>query len=63
MKGRNTNKKINYSLQLLRLLLCFWVVIHHCCGNVFKFKGKFHVPSFMIMSFYFYYIYFDPKYD
>ena len=50
-----TNKTINYSLQLLRLLLCFWVVIHHCVRNVYKFKGKFHVPAFMIMSFYFYY--------
>ena len=50
-----TNKIINYSLQLLRLLLCFWVVIHHCYNNVYKFKGKFHVPTFMIMSFYFYY--------
>ena len=50
-----TNKIINYSLQLLRLLLCFWVVIHHSCSNVYKFKGKFHVPTFMIMSFYFYY--------
>ena len=50
-----TNKIINYSLQLLRLLLCLWVVFHHCCRKVYKFKGKFHVPAFMIMSFYFYY--------
>ena len=52
---RNINKKINYSYQLLRLILCFWVVIHHCCRKVYLFKGKFHVPTFLLMSFYFYY--------
>ena len=61
MKDRNANinintyKKINYSLELLRMLLSFWVIAHHCCRNVVKFKGRFHVPTFMIMSFYFYY--------
>ena len=51
----NKNKKINYSLELLRLILSFWVVLHHCCKYVGKYKGRFHVPTFMIMSFYFYY--------
>ena len=55
MKKINTNTKINYSLELLRFLLCFWVVAEHCYRNAQKFKGKFHVPTFMIMSFYFYY--------
>ena len=57
MKDRNTNKtkEINYSLELLRLLLSFWVILHHCCKYVGEFKGRFHVPTFMIMSFYFYY--------
>ena len=57
MKNRNSNayKNINYSLELLRLLLSFWVTAFHCCRNVIKFKGRFHVPTFMIMSFYFYY--------
>ena len=55
MEDKNDNKQINYSFQLLRLILCIWVVIHHCCKYVDKFKGKFHVPTFMIMSFYFYY--------
>ena len=54
MKDRINNKNINYSLELLRLILCLWVVIQHCCRNVNKFKRKFHVPTFMIMSFYFY---------
>jgi fucose 4-O-acetylase-like acetyltransferase len=54
MEDRST-KKNNYSLELLRFILCFWVVLHHCCKYVGKFKGRFHVPTFMIMSFYFYY--------
>jgi len=52
---RNINKKINYNIELLRLILCFWVVLHHCCKYVGEFKGRFHVPTFLIMSFYFYY--------
>ena len=55
MKDRNAYKKINYNFELLRLILCLWVVFQHCCRNVNRFKGKFHVPTFMIMSFYFYY--------
>lgn len=55
MKDGITNKKINYSFELLRLILCFWVVLHHFCKNVNKIKGRFHVPTFMIMSFYFHY--------
>ena len=54
MEDRRT-KKINYSLELLRFFLCFWVVLHHCCRHVGSYKGIFHVPTFMIMSFYFYY--------
>jgi fucose 4-O-acetylase-like acetyltransferase len=54
--NKNINKKINYSLQLLRIILSFWVVIHHTYKYAYKLhKGKFHVPIFMIMSFYFYY--------
>ena len=55
MEDRNSNKKINYSIELLRLVLSFWVVLHHCCRHIGSFKGRFHVPTFMIMSFYFYY--------
>ena len=56
MKYKNSFKKINYSFQLLRLLLCFWVVIAHSYKYSYKLrKGRFHVPIFMIMSFYFYY--------
>ena len=51
------NGKINYSLQLLRLISSFWVVLHHSYSKIHKIinKGRFHVPTFMIMSFYFYY--------
>ena len=56
MEDRYINKKINYGLELLRLILCFFVVIQHCYKYGYKLnKGKFHVPTFMIISFYFYY--------
>lgn len=54
MEDKNA-KKNKFSLELLRFLLCFWVVVHHCCKKVGSYKGRFHVPTFMIMSFYFYY--------
>jgi len=48
-------KKINFSFELLRLLLSLWVVNHHCYKEFYKYKkALFHVPTFMIMSFYFY---------
>jgi len=58
----NDNKKINYSLELLRLILSFWVVVHHTYrySHLFR-KGLFHVPTFLIMSFYFYYNIFIKK--
>ena len=55
MEEEVTHKNINYSLELLRLILSFWVVLHHCLKNAHKIKGRFHVPTFMIISFYFYY--------
>jgi peptidoglycan/LPS O-acetylase OafA/YrhL len=56
MKDRYTNKKINYSFELLRLILSLWVVIHHCYQFSYIYrKGLFPVATFMIMSFYFYY--------
>ena len=52
----NDNKKINYSLELLRLILSFWVVVHHTYRYLYLFrKGLFPVPTFLIISFYFYY--------
>ena len=56
MEEININKKINYSLELLRLILSFLVVIHHCYKYAYKlYKGTFHVPIFILMLFYFYY--------
>lgn len=56
MKDRHINKKINYSFQLLRLILSVWVVIHHYYQYSYLYrKGLFPVPTFMIMSFFFYY--------
>ena len=49
----------NLGLEILRAILCFWVVYDHCSKSSHNFllkilfKKRFHVPSFMIMSFYF----------
>ena len=55
------NKNINLGIQILRMILCFWVLCFHCLAkkkiNYFLFyitKTKFfHVPCFAFMSFYF----------
>ena len=52
-------KNINYGLELLRMLLCFWVVLFHFLRKsdnkqILNFRKKmFHVPSFFFISFYF----------
>ena len=53
------NKKFNLGIELLRFVLCVWVVIIHC-SNIKKkdekyFGRGFHVPTFILISFYFYY--------
>lgn len=56
MSDIKVNKNINYSLELLRLILSFWVVMRHTYRYAYILdKGKFHVPTFLIISFYFYY--------
>lgn len=53
--------KVNYGLQLLRMIMSFWVVMNHCYKtknnslNNIIFGHKFHVPTFIIISFYFCY--------
>lgn len=53
---RHTN---NYGLRILKMLLCIWVVYIHTCresNTLLKhlfFYRKFHVPGFIIISFYF----------
>ena len=49
----------NYGLQTLKMFLCMWVVYIHTCRGSNKllkhifFHRKFHVPGFIIISFYF----------
>jgi fucose 4-O-acetylase-like acetyltransferase len=61
----NTNyqksKKVNFGIEILRMIMAFWVVLNHCyktkneiLHNII-FCHKFHVPTFIIISFYFYY--------
>lgn len=49
----------NVGIELLRFILCFWIVIIHC-SNIKKehkkyLKKGFHVPTFFLISFYFFY--------
>ena len=49
----------NVGLEILRVLLCFWVVLFHCINHSdnialnFILKKKFHVPCFFFISFYY----------
>ena len=52
----------NFGIQLLRILLAFWVVTAHCyypaySKNILHFykSNKFHVPTFLLITYYFYY--------
>ena len=60
MKIEKGKKAItNYGLEILRVILCFWIVIVHCAipkkGHEKYLRKGFHVPTFILMSFYFYY--------
>ena len=51
---------INLGINILKMILCFWVLSFHCAGIENKRKYKilntfFHVPTFMIISFYYSY--------
>ena len=52
-------KSIHLGIELLRFILCLWVVIIHCSIVKSEFKKYllkgFHVPTFVLISFYFYY--------
>ena len=58
-KNNKSKSTINLGIQFLRFLLCFWIVIVHC--SIVKKEHKkyldkrFHVPTFFLISFYFYY--------
>lgn len=62
MKKLVDKQKINLEgIQILRMLLCLWIVLAHCCkirNNFLKtllLVKPFHVPIFFIISFYFFY--------
>ena len=52
------NKSINLGIEILRMLLCLWIVFIHCsiikeAQKKYLSKG-FHVPTFILISFFFY---------
>ena len=55
----NEKRNINLGIQILRFLLCLWILIIHCSyiENRHKkyFDKGFHVPTFILLSFYFFY--------
>jgi fucose 4-O-acetylase-like acetyltransferase len=56
----NNRQNKNINIELLRMILCFWIVTNHTYNfknNKFAkiIKSSFHVPSFMIISFFFFY--------
>ena len=58
-KDSKENVEINLGIQLLRSILCLWVLFSHCTDIKKKhkkyFARNFHVPTFFMISFYFYY--------
>jgi len=56
----NNNNHKNLGIEILRMILCLWVITFHFAGMKNKLKYKilktfFHVPTFMLISFYFTY--------
>lgn len=53
------HEKINLGILLLRFILCSWVVVIHSSvrtkNNIKLFSKPFHVPTFFMLSFYFYF--------
>jgi fucose 4-O-acetylase-like acetyltransferase len=60
-QSENKQKIKLEGIQILRMLSCLWIVLIHCCkirNNILKIllkKKTFHVPIFLIISFYFFY--------
>ena len=58
---RSQRTKRNIGLEILRMLLCFYVLLFHCLKQShsgilnFILSKKFHVPSFFFISFYYLY--------
>lgn len=49
----------NFGIQILRSLLCFWIILNHCLNHNNKelskilFKYRMHAPCFILIAFYF----------
>ena len=59
-KYSRNNQVMNLGIEILRMVLCFWVISFHYAGVKNRLKYKilqtfFHVPTFMVISFYFNY--------
>ena len=59
MKNNVGKKTVKLGIELLRFFLCLWIVIIHCSNLKPKYEKylskSFHVPTFILISFYFYY--------
>ena len=63
MIQNSSSKKIerNIGFEILRMILCFWVLLFHSISNSKNFvlnfilKKKFHVPCFFFISFYYFF--------
>ena len=62
MKKPENRQRINLEgIQILRMLLSLWIVLIHCCNlknkilKILLRDKHFHVPIFLIISFYFFY--------
>jgi len=65
-KSKTVTFNVNFGIQILRMILCFWVIVFHFGGYKIKKKYKIinsflHVPTFMIISFYFSSKLYSPK--
>ena len=55
--NNNKRNKVNIGIEILRVILCFWVLTFHLYKNKNRKYCKilntyYHVPTFMIISFY-----------
>ena len=61
IKNKSSKTSLNLGIELLRFIMCFWVILYHCFDTNNKrikkiiILKRFHVPTFMFISFYFFY--------
>ena len=65
MEKKEIPKKINLGIEILRFLMSLWIVVIHCSfikSSHRQYLGRqFHVPTFIVISFFFYYRVFTGK--